>query len=69
VACFIHYDPRDDRGKVVLVPREGGAARTIAGSWTSIDGLAWAPSGRALWISASRAGGNNAVRAISLERS
>jgi hypothetical protein len=67
VACFIHYDPRDDRGKVVLVPREGGAARTIAGSWTSIDGLARAPSGRALWISASRAGGNNAVRAISLE--
>lgn len=67
VACLVHDGPEDDRGDVVLVPRAGGAARTIARGWTSIDGLAWAPEGRALWISASRGGGNNSVRALGLD--
>jgi eukaryotic-like serine/threonine-protein kinase len=66
VACLVHDGPGDDRGDLVLVPRSGGAARTIAAGWSSVDGLAWAGGG-AIWISASRAGGNNAVRAISLD--
>jgi hypothetical protein len=69
LACFAHDGPGNDRGDVVLVPRSGGAARTIAAGWSSIDGLAWAPGGRALWISASREGGNNSVRAIALDGS
>jgi len=67
VACLIHDGPMDDRGGVALVSRSGGAPRTISADWSSIDGLAWAPSGRALWISASREGGNNSVRAIGLD--
>jgi eukaryotic-like serine/threonine-protein kinase len=67
VACCVHDGPEDDRGDVVLVPRAGGAARTIATGWSSIDGLAWAPGGGGLWISASRGGGNNAVRTIGLD--
>jgi hypothetical protein len=67
VACFLHDGPADDRGDLVLVPRAGGAARTIAAHWSSIDGLAWAPGGRAMWISASRQGGNNLVWAIGID--
>jgi hypothetical protein len=67
VACFVHEGPHDDRGDLVVVPRSGGVARTIASGWSSIDGLAWVASGRALWISASREGGNNSVRAIALD--
>ncbi|HEX2687572.1 MAG TPA: protein kinase [Kofleriaceae bacterium] len=64
VACCVHDSPQDDRGDLVLVPRRGGAARAIATGWSSIDGLAWTPSGHAMWISASRKGGNNSVWAI-----
>jgi hypothetical protein len=67
VACLVHDGPDDDRGDLVLVPSAGGEVRAIATGWSSIDGLAWAPGGRALWISASREGGNNAVRAIALD--
>ncbi|HSS02857.1 MAG TPA: serine/threonine-protein kinase [Kofleriaceae bacterium] len=66
VACLVHGDPSDDRGDLVVVPRDGGPARTVAADWSSVDGVAWAPGGRALWISASRDGGNNSVRAIAL---
>src|SRR4029079_16496513 len=54
IACFLHGGPNDDRGDLVVVPRAGGPARTVAEDWSSIDGVAWAPGGRALWISASR---------------
>jgi len=67
VAVLEHEGPGDDRGEVVLVPRAGGAPRRIGGGWSSIDGLAWAPGGRGLWVSASRHGGNNAVRALGLD--
>jgi eukaryotic-like serine/threonine-protein kinase len=67
IACFVHDGPGDDGGDLVLVPRAGGSARTVAAGFSSIDGVAWAPGGRALWISASRGGGNNSVRAIALD--
>jgi len=67
IACCVHDWPGDDRGELVVVPRAGGAARTVAAGWSSIDGVTWAPSGRAVWISASREGGNNSVRAIGLD--
>jgi len=67
VACLVHDVPWDDRGGVALIPRSGGAARMISPDWSSIDGLAWTPGGRALWITASREGGNNAVRSIGLD--
>jgi eukaryotic-like serine/threonine-protein kinase len=67
VACLRHDAPEDDRGDLVLVPRSGGAARAIATGWSSVDGIAWAPGGQAVWISASREGGNNSVRAIALD--
>jgi hypothetical protein len=67
VACLVHRSMHDDEGDLVVVPRDGGAARTVAARWSSIDGVAWTGNGRALWISASREGGNNSVRAIALD--
>ncbi|MFN0247377.1 MAG: protein kinase domain-containing protein [Kofleriaceae bacterium] len=67
IACLVHDSPLDDRGDLVLVPHAGGHARTIAGGWSSIDGLAWSASGRELWISASREGGNNGGWTIALD--
>jgi hypothetical protein len=67
VACLVYQDPRDDGGDVVLVPAKGGAPRRIGRTWNTIDGLAWAPNGRALWVSASTEGGNSSVRALALD--
>ena len=67
VACLVHASPYDDTGYLVVVPRTGGPPRTIGRGWSSIDGITWTADSRALWISASRAGGNNAVRAIALD--
>ncbi len=67
VACCVHDDYRDNRGDVAVVPSAGGAARTVAAGWSSLDGLAWTADGRALWVSASREGGNNSLRRIGLD--
>ncbi|MEJ7602021.1 MAG: serine/threonine-protein kinase [Kofleriaceae bacterium] len=67
IACFGHDGPGDDGGDLVVVPRTGGTARTIAAGWSSIDGLAWVRGGKALWVSASRLGGNNLVFALALD--
>ncbi|MEO8699606.1 MAG: WD40 repeat domain-containing serine/threonine protein kinase [Kofleriaceae bacterium] len=67
IACFVHTSPHDDEGALVLVPRGGGTARAIAPGWSSIDGLAWERGGEALWISASREGGNNSVWSLGID--
>lgn len=67
VACLLHPSPQDDRGAVVLVERTAGTWRPISEGWSSIAGLAWAPSGRELWFTAAKDGSNNAIRSVSLE--
>lgn len=67
VAVCVHASHHDNQGDVVVVPRDGGAARTIGARWSTLDGVAWAASGRALWISAAREGSNNSVHAHDLE--
>jgi hypothetical protein len=66
VAVCVHGSHHDNEGDVVIVPRDGGAARTIGAGWSTLDGVAWAASGHALWISAARKGGNNSVYAYDL---
>lgn len=66
IACCVHDGPEDDRGDLILVGRTG-TRRPIAGGWSSIDGVAWAADGKSLWISASRAGGNNSVWSVALD--
>ena len=67
IACLVHDTPHDDSGDLVVIPRRGGEPTTIARGWSSADGVAWSPSGDAIWISASRAGGNNSLWSLALD--
>jgi hypothetical protein len=67
IACLVHDTPHDDHGELVVIPRHGGDPTTLARGWSSADGVAWSPSGDAIWISASRAGGNNSLWSIALD--
>jgi hypothetical protein len=51
---------------VVVVDRDG---RRVAASpeWGSLDGIAWAPSGREVYFTASEAGADNSLRSLSLD--
>src|ERR1022692_4783647 len=42
---------RDDRGDVLLIDR-AGKARVVSTGWESLEGMAWAPSGKEIWFSA-----------------
>jgi hypothetical protein len=66
LACILHPAVDDDRGDVVVVERAGGAWRTLATGYSSVSGLAWAPDGRRLWVSAARSGSNAALRIVDL---
>jgi DNA-binding winged helix-turn-helix (wHTH) protein len=55
----------DDRGRLVVVDRSG--RRVLASrEWSSLTGVAWAPGGREVWISAAEADEGVALHAISL---
>jgi DNA-binding winged helix-turn-helix (wHTH) protein len=66
VAIAEHPTLDDDRGLVAILDRDGRrVART--GEWASLDGIAWAPGGREVWLTASAVGADNAVHALSLD--
>src|SRR5204862_2804600 len=63
IAFVEHPIRHDDSGRVrLIVP--GGAARTLDGDWSSISGLAWHPSGKEIWFTASRDEGPRALWAV-----
>jgi hypothetical protein len=53
VAIFDHPTRVDDGGTVVVVDLSGHAT-TIAGPFTSEQGLAWSPDGKEVWFTAAR---------------
>jgi len=63
VACLVHPSVYDDSGDVVVVER-GGASRSAAVGFSSVNGLAWDPDGETLWISATREAEGTAVRTV-----
>jgi len=65
VALFRHPPNVDDRGDLVLVDRSG-RLRTISSGWESLEGLAWAPSGKEIWFSAALSGEQWCIHAVSL---
>jgi DNA-binding winged helix-turn-helix (wHTH) protein len=66
VAVAYHPTLDDDRGLVAVLDASG---RRVAATpeWASLEGLAWAPSGREVWFTASEVGADNSVRALSLD--
>jgi Tol biopolymer transport system component len=65
VAYFRHPPNDDDRGNVVVVDR-AGQQRTLSGEWESLEGLAWAPSGKEIWFSGAESGEDYCVRAVTI---
>ncbi len=65
VAFLDHPIRRDDGGSVVLMDGSG-KARTLAGVFSSLEGLTWTPDGKEIWFTGTRVGGNRAIHAVSL---
>jgi hypothetical protein len=58
--------PHDDRGRVVIVDRDG--KRLLAtDEFGSLVGLAWSPRGDEVWFTAARVGAENRLHALSLD--
>jgi eukaryotic-like serine/threonine-protein kinase len=57
--------PNGDDGRVVIIDPHG-TPRASSAYYTSVEGLAWAPSGKEVWFSAVPAGAARAVYALDL---
>ncbi len=66
VAFFDHPLLGDDRGTLAVVDR-AGKKTTLTGPWASTQGIAWTPSGREIWFTASERGANRVVHAVTLD--
>jgi eukaryotic-like serine/threonine-protein kinase len=64
IAFFDHPLAGDDRGAVAVVPAAGGAAVTLSAGWESVQGLAWSPSEREVWFTATGGGALRSLYAI-----
>jgi eukaryotic-like serine/threonine-protein kinase len=53
VGYLRHPHTNDDAGELVVVDVATKATRVVSSGWSSIAGLAWDPSGDALWFTAS----------------
>jgi len=56
----------DDGGNVLVLDLESGEARRLSRNWSSVQGLAWHPSGREVWFTATREGASRSLRAVDL---
>jgi eukaryotic-like serine/threonine-protein kinase len=65
IAFLDHPFPLDDAGTVAVIDLAGKKA-TLTGQWASEHGLAWAPSGREIWFTATEAGANRSLYAVTL---
>jgi tRNA A-37 threonylcarbamoyl transferase component Bud32 len=65
VAFFMHPENDDDRGDVIVIDRDGKQT-TISSGWESLEGLAWAPSGKEVWFSAATTGEQYCIRGATL---
>ncbi|MGH9485365.1 MAG: hypothetical protein ACRD1F_09945, partial [Terriglobales bacterium] len=65
LAFIEHFTSNDDKGRIALLPVDGGKERDLTRDYESALGLAWAPSGKAIWFTASD-GLENFLHAVSL---
>jgi Tol biopolymer transport system component len=65
IAFLEHPIFPDDRGSVMVVGTHG-PARALSGAFTSVDGLAWSPTGEEIWFSAATSGLSRSIYAVDL---
>jgi eukaryotic-like serine/threonine-protein kinase len=63
IAFLDHPFPLDDAGTVAVIDLSGKKT-TLTGKWASEHGLAWAPSGKEVWFTATEAGANRSLYAV-----
>jgi Tol biopolymer transport system component len=66
IAFLDHPFPADDAGTVAMIDL-AGRKTTLSGRWASEHGLAWTPSGDEIWFTATEAGANRSLYAVSLQ--
>jgi len=66
IAFLDHPVFGDDRGYVTIVDVKGNR-KVLTDQFTSEQGLAWAPSGKEVWFTASKYGEPSALRAVNLK--
>jgi eukaryotic-like serine/threonine-protein kinase len=64
--AFLEHPDRDDNRGHVTVLEQNGSARRLTADWSSADGLAWSPSGREIWFTASKVTTARTLYAVSL---
>jgi DNA-binding winged helix-turn-helix (wHTH) protein/Tol biopolymer transport system component len=65
LAYLEHPVVGDDRGHVAVVER-GGSPRKLTKEWSSVEGLAWSPTGKEIWFTASDGAGDMSIYAVDL---
>ncbi|HEY6928833.1 MAG TPA: protein kinase [Thermoanaerobaculia bacterium] len=65
IAFLDHPFALDDAGTVAVIDL-AGKKTTLTGKWASEHGLAWAPSGKEVWFTATEAGANRSLYAVTL---
>ncbi len=65
IAFLDHPFPLDDAGTVAVIDL-AGKKTTLTGKWASEHGLVWSPSGDEVWFTATEAGANRSLYAVSL---
>jgi DNA-binding winged helix-turn-helix (wHTH) protein len=68
IALEEHVMLGDDRGRVVVVDRDGREL-VATDEFASLDGIAWAPSGDEVWFTAAKVGAESELHALSLDGS
>jgi hypothetical protein len=66
IAFMDHTFPDDDAGVVAIVDL-AGKKTVLTGRWASEHGLAWSPGGEEVWFTATEAGANRSLYAVSPE--
>jgi Tol biopolymer transport system component/tRNA A-37 threonylcarbamoyl transferase component Bud32 len=64
IAFFEHDNDAGDYTVTVLDMK--GSKRALSHGWEAVGGLAWSPKGDEIWFGGSKAGGEPALRAVSL---
>ena len=64
--AFIEHPVRNDTRGSIKVAEPGRLVRALTGEWSNVGGLAWQPSGREVWFTASRGGAPKSLWAVTL---
>jgi eukaryotic-like serine/threonine-protein kinase len=66
VAFADHPYVGDDGGSIAIIDRQG-KKKTLSGQYVSLQGLAWAPTGKEVWFTGTTSGSSRELRAVTLD--